>query len=297
MNNSFRQFVQKLIPLYSEREARHIADMVFEKVTCFTRLDRITMSDFPLTALQKQKIEEMEKQLIDYMPVQYVLGEAWFYNLKLKVNSNVLIPRPETEELVSWIIEDIKKGKKWSSENGIPSLRGLDIGTGSGCIAIALKKNIPAIKMIGIDKSDAAVQVAKENGMLNQADVDFEEADMTDTNFISHLPDLEMIVSNPPYVPLSEKREMQPQVALYEPAQALFAPDEDPLFFYKAILKISAEKLVNEGSIYFEIDEGNGKEILGLMEKNGFKDATLRKDLSGHDRMIRGTKQDRVITT
>lgn len=291
LKGSFRQFVQRLTPLYPEREAWHIADMVFENITGFSRFDRITKSDYSLATVQMQRLKDMERQLLDNMPVQYVLGEAWFYHLKFKVNKDVLIPRPETEELVTWIMEDIKKENTLSTENRVHSLKALDIGTGSGCIAIALKKNIPEIEMIAIDKSNEALQIAKKNAVLNQANVSFQEADMTNEKLISLLPDLDIIVSNPPYVPVREKKDMQPQVALYEPSQALFVPDEDPLLFYKAIFKIAAKKLVNHGKIYFEIHQDYGKEILILMNQHGFEKVTLRKDLAGNERMVKGIKE------
>lgn len=285
LKESFRLFVQRLTSLYSERESHHIADMVFENVTGFSRLDRITKSDYSLTIAQQQRLDDIEKQLLSNMPIQYVLGEAWFYHLKLKVNEGVLIPRPETEELVAWIIEDV------SSANSTEyPLRVLDIGTGSGCIAIALKKNVPGTEMIAIDKSNEALQIARQNAILNGVDIDFLEADMTDEYCISRLPELDIIVSNPPYIPLHEKKGMQLQVALYEPALALFAPDEDPLFFYKAVLSISSNKLVTNGKLYFEIHEGFGEEVSDLMKKNGFKEVVLRQDLTGHDRMIRGIR-------
>jgi release factor glutamine methyltransferase len=203
----------------------------------------------------------------------------------------VLIPRPETEELVTWMIEDIKKEKTVLTETGIHPLRILDIGTGSGCIAITLKKNIPEIEMTAIDKSNEALQVAKKNAVLNQVDIDFIEADMTNDILISQLPDLDIIVSNPPYVPVREKKDMQPQVALYEPSQALFVPDDDPLLFYKAIFKIAAKKLVNNGSLYLEIHRDYGTEIMTLMNQYGFEKITLRKDMAENERMVKGIKE------
>ncbi len=291
LKESFRQFVQRLTPLYPEREAWHIADIAFENITGFSRLDRITKSDSTLTSVQMQRLRDMETQLLNNMPVQYVLGETWFYHLKFKVNSDVLIPRPETEELVAWMIEDIKKEKTVLTETSIHPLRILDIGTGSGCIAITLKKNIPEIEMTAIDKSNEALQVAKKNAVLNQVDIDFIEADMTKGNVIFQLPDFDMIVSNPPYVPIREKKNMQPQVALYEPSQALFVPDADPLLFYKAIFKIAAKKLVNRGEIYFEIHQDYSKEILILMDQHGFEEVILRKDMAGNERMVKGIKE------
>lgn len=291
LKESFRQFVQRLISLYSEREAWHIADMIFEEVTGFSRLDRITKPDYTLTTVQMQRLKEMEMQLLNNMPVQYVLGEAWFYHLKFKVNNNVLIPRPETEELVTWIIEDIKKEKTVSTETSSHPWRILDIGTGSGCIAIALKKNIPEIEMIAIDKSKEALQIAKKNAVLNQVDISFQEADMTDEKLVSLLPDLDIIVSNPPYVPVGEKKDMQPQVSLYEPPQALFVPDEDPLLFYKAIFTRAAKKLVNNGKAYLEIHADYGKEIIALMNQHGFEEITLREDMAGNERMVKGMKR------
>lgn len=290
IKEAFRQFVQELLPLYSAREAAQISDMTFKYVTGLSRLDRITKSGIFLTALQKQKLEEMGKRLLHHEPVQYVLGEAWFYRLKFKVNKNVLIPRPETEELVTWIIGDIKKEYPLSGGDVKKPFTILDIGTGSGCIAIALKNSIPAWQVLAIDKSKDALDMAKRNARDNLADISFYEMDITEDRHTSPLPQVDIIVSNPPYIPFKERAELQALVKDYEPGMALFVPDDDPLYFYKAIVGLSKTKLVEGGKLYFETHQNYAARVVELLEGAHFKNIILKKDISGNDRMVQGKR-------
>lgn len=232
-------------------------------------------------------------QLLQYKPIQYILGEAWFYRLLFRVNPSVLIPRPETEELVQWVIEDVS-----NQLAGLPKshqMNILDVGTGSGCIAIALKKNLPELNVIAIDKSRDALEVAKENASANQTAVSFYDMDITRTESTSSLPDLNIIISNPPYISLREENELQAQVKDYEPKIALFVPDNDPLFFYKAILKLSDNKLVTGGKLYFEAHQDHASDVAELLRHKSFKKVVLKKDISGNDRMVSAEKADESL--
>lgn len=285
LKQSFHQFYNRLVSIYREREARHIADLIFEKITGYSRLDRITKPDIKLTPEQQETLDKKLSRLLQHIPVQYVLGEAWFYQLPFRVNEHVLIPRPETEELVSWILDELKENALL--KKSVPSTI-LDIGTGSGCIAIALKKNFPAVQVMGMDKSAEALKTAKENAALNQVNVDFFQEDLLTFDFEKELPAFDLIVSNPPYIPLKEKAEMQPQVAEHEPSAALFVPDDDPLIFYRAILNMAQKKLIPGGKVFMEIHENFGAEMRELFQHYPFKDIILKKDMTGRDRMICG---------
>ncbi len=216
-------------------------------------------------------------------PLQYVLGETEFYGLRFKVNPSVLIPRPETEELVEWIISDLPKPK-----TSIEGLKIIDIGTGSGCIPISLKKNLPEAQLFALDISPEALDVSIQNAALNQTTVNFIQADIL--NLLNKQLIAEkfgIIVSNPPYVTDAEKEQMLPNVLQHEPHLALFVPDNDPLIFYKAIADFAIKHLDTTGSLYLEINENLGEETVQLLKQMGFKKIVLRQDLSGKDRMIR----------
>jgi len=236
----------------------------------------------------KRSLTEEEQSLFDNalcqlekdVPIQYILGETEFYGLKFRLTPDVLIPRPETEELVDWIIKETAPGK----------ISILDIGTGSGCIAINLAKHFPDAKVFAIDISSKALAVAEENARLNQVQVDFFQVDVLNDAIPDKLWDV--IVSNPPYVRNSEKEKMQANVLDYEPHTALFVTDEEPLLFYRKIAEISKTHLVPNGSLYFEINEAYGMEVIKLLETLGFKKVTLKKDFFGKDRMVGAIKPD-----
>ena len=222
------------------------------------------------------------ERLQEKEPVQYIVGETYFYNLKLRVNSEVLIPRPETEELVAWIISDVEKYNKNKT------IRTLDIGTGSGCIAISLAKNLPNIEVWAIDISPKALQVAKENANTHQVAVHFLEADILKTDELPKTYD--MIISNPPYVRRQERSQMHGNVLQFEPDQALYVSDDNPLLFYKKIIVLATKYLNEKGCLYFEINQYLGKEVVQLLEQNGYKNIELRKDFLGNNRMLRAAK-------
>lgn len=281
----FRQFYKQLLSIYQEREASHIAHLVFEQVTGLSRLDIITKAHHTLTQSQKDELNIKCHHLLHHKPVQYVLNECTFYHLSFFVDENVLIPRPETEELVGWIIHSFSGDQGQRHE--IPVI--LDAGTGSGCIAVVLKKNLPRTTVLALDKSKDALQVARKNANTHHADISFFQGDLLENNWFGALPPIDILVSNPPYIPQSEKTSMQKNVADFEPDLALFVPDEDPLRFYKALIACARQKLVPGGNLFLEVHEDLARAVSRLLQKNHFH-VELRKDMSGKDRMIRAGK-------
>lgn len=274
---AFTLIINTLGPLQGNREAANIAHIVIEHITGMGRLDRVIHKDKLLSAVEEQQLQQALEALLKHEPVQYVTGKAWFYGLEFTVNSHVLIPRPETEELVEWIVKDVQSPVKI-----------LDIGTGSGAIPIALKKELPAATVWSVDVSAGALEVATQNSRDLKLDVHFEQIDILDTTATQALPMFDIIVSNPPYICESEQKDMEEQVIAYEPKIALFVPDNDALLFYRQIGLLAQKKLTTGGLLYFEINEAFGKEVVTLLEEQGFKNVTLKQDLYGKDRMVKG---------
>lgn len=232
-----------------------------------------------------EKLKHVIAELKTNKPLQYILGTTEFYGCKLRVNEHVLIPRPETEELVDLIISDQRASTT-------QDLSILDIGCGSGCIAIALKKNIPDATVSALDISDEALLIAKANALLNQAKINFLQADILaplSSNKGAEVFDI--IVSNPPYVRISEKEKMDKNVVEHEPHIALFVNDNDPLLFYNTIADFASRNLSQGGKLYFEINETLGNDVKKLLEGKGFKNVEVKKDMSGKDRIAVGSKQ------
>lgn len=277
---AYRQLLAQLFEIYDTREAANIADWVIEHATGQRKIDRIVYKDLPVSEQQQTALAKIAGELLQHRPVQYVLGEAWFMDMKLLVNENVLIPRPETEELVEWIIRDIKK-------SGNQKISLIDIGTGSGCIPVVIKKKFQEATVTAIDVSEDALQVAKQNSAKQKSVVNFLHLDFLHENEWNKLGEYDIIVSNPPYVKRSEAVEMRENVLKYEPHLALFVPDDDALVFYEAIAIFSRQHLKLKGCVYVEINEALGKQVTDVFEKNGFPDIMLEKDLQGKDRMIR----------
>lgn len=277
---AYQRLLAQLYELYDNREAANIADMAIEHVTGQRKIERIVYKDLPVNEAQQNKLEKIADELLNQRPVQYVLGEAWFMDMKLMVNEHVLIPRPETEELVQWIIDDIIK-----SSNKEVSV--IDIGTGSGCIPIALKKKLPAINVSAIDVSKDTLHAAKLNSIELKAVIDFLHLDFLKEEEWKVLDKYDIIISNPPYIKQSEESAMRDNVLKYEPHLALFVPNEDALLFYKKIAKFCREHLKPEGSVYVEINEALGKEVAELFKKLGFTTVQLKKDMQGKDRMVK----------
>ena len=284
---------QQLILMYDEREATSIASMVMENVTGLTRIDRLTKNDEPLVVQQLHHLTEVVQRLGQHEPIQYVLGESFFHGLKLYVNNHVLIPRPETEELVEWIINDVKTSgknvfqRKEGEADETTQLKVLDVGTGSGCIALALKKAMPKAEVWGCDVSDEALNVARRNGAQLDIRVDFQGINFLDESQQRSLPTVDIIVSNPPYVPEKDKATMRPNVLAHEPHAALFVPDDDVLIFYKTLALFGHKRLYENGCIYIEISENAAKETVRIFKEAGYNNVEIKKDMQGKDRMIK----------
>lgn len=264
---------------YDDREAANIADWVLEYITGKKKIDHLINAQALLPADQLIKLTTLLDELAVNRPVQYVLGEAWFAGMKFFVNESVLIPRPETEELVEWIVEESQKSK-------VKSQKLLDIGTGSGCIAISLKKKLPDVEVSAIDVSEAALTVAKQNALSVDAVIEFSQLNFLEEKNWKLLPVYDIIVSNPPYIKQSEESSMAANVLAFEPALALFVPDNDALLFYRKIALFGKDHLSENGNIFLEINEALGKEVVTLYEEAGYT-CELRKDLQGKDRMVR----------
>ncbi|MBP5583649.1 MAG: peptide chain release factor N(5)-glutamine methyltransferase [Bacteroidales bacterium] len=240
----------------------------------------ILHKDDELSDTQKNYFEQCLQRLATAEPVQYIRGKADFYDLQFLVNPSVLIPRQETEELVNVILQE--------HDNKTPKI--IDLGTGSGCIAITLAKHLPNAKVSAVDVSEQALQTAKSNALKNDVSVDFYLGDMQDDDFMSQFPKFDIIVSNPPYVCQAEKNEMRQNVLQYEPHLALFVEDNNPLQFYRTIAHFASKHLAENGTIYCEINETLGKETKQLFESFGFSKCEIRKDLFGKDRIVKVQK-------
>lgn len=288
---------QQLKQHYDEGESMEMAAIVMEHLTGQNRLQRLAQKEAQLQEQQLQLLNEINQRLQKNEPVQYIMGEAYFGPLKLFVDTSVLIPRPETEELVRWVVEDVKaQGKPVFQPNGNEAdkttlLKILDVGTGSGCIALLLKHLMPLAEVWGCDASDAALNIARRNGSELDIRVDFVPLDFLDAAQQVQLPTVDIIVSNPPYIPLSDKETMQPNVVAHEPHLALFVPDNDALVFYKALAQFGKERLYAGGAIYVEIHEALGAEVVALFEKEGYKNVLIKKDMQGKDRMVKAEKR------
>ena len=279
INSLFRDELKNIYP-FDEIEA--LIFFTFNECLGFTKNEIKTNADQLIKKEDADRIKNIVTQLKQHKPIQYIIGSTEFYGIKLKVNEHVLIPRPETEELVDIIIKD-------HSQTLIANHTILDIGTGSGCIAIALKKNIPTATVAAIDISEKAIDQAKQNAKLNNVTINFLQQDVLKS--FSHA-DIKynIIVSNPPYICHSEKRKMDKNVLDHEPNIALYVPDEDALLFYKAITNFAINHLEHGGKLYFEINEKYGDGVTDLLIKRGFNNVILRKDMSGKERMVIATK-------
>lgn len=274
-------FLKTLTPQYGEGEARAMSRYVFEDYFG-SKNDTDTFLDFLI-----EDFEKIKKRLLAGEPVQYVVGFAWFYGLKFKVNSNVLIPRPETEELVEWVLETTKKNSPFAIHHS--SLKVLDIGTGSGCIPVTLKVKNAALNVSAVDISEGALITASRNAYRMNADIDFKRIDILNENDWTQLSDFHIIISNPPYIPHKEKALMETNVLDYEPHLALFVDNDDALIFYEKIADFAKTHLYTEGDLFFECNEYNAKEVVDMLYNKGFRTVELRQDMSGKDRMIRAT--------
>lgn len=268
---------KELAGIFPSQEIESLIFLIFEKIKGYSRTQFVLAKDEILSEQQMHELEEIAARLKNHEPIQYILGTTEFYGLPFYTTPGVLIPRPETEELVQWIIE----------ENQFNSPAVLDICTGSGCIAIALKKNLPQAKVMACDISPICIDTALRNAQFNAADITVVEYDILKEIRQVSFPGFDIIVSNPPYVRESEKQMMEKNVLEYEPALALFVPDEEPLLFYKRIADFSLQHLHPNGRLYFEINEAFGKQCTEMLHAKGFSQILLKKDLNGKDRMVR----------
>jgi len=306
VQEAYKQLQLQLCALYDDREAANIADLVMEHVTGQRRIDRMVNKQAPITDVQQATIAQYTAQLLQHTPVQYVLHEAWFAGMKLYVDENVLIPRPETEELVGWILESqlpvtsyqlpVNKAneevsissKTQSPETGNRKpITVLDIGTGSGCIPVALKKKMRGWNVHAVDISTGALEVAKRNAAGQDTEVSFYLLDILDEAAWQQLPVFDVIVSNPPYIRESEADTIHTNVLAFEPHTALFVPDKDALLFYRKIADFALTHLRAKGLLFFEINEALGNAVCDMLAAKGFVDIELKKDLQGKDRMVR----------
>lgn len=270
--------LNKLRSICSEGEASQITDWVMESLTGSKKAERMIYKNESITAKEEAQLLQYTERLLAHEPVQYVLNEAWFCGFRFYVDKNVLIPRPETEELVEWIISNCKFP--------VDELKILDIGSGSGCIAISLKRRIRKAEVWGCDISEAALTVARRNANALGTGVNFMPLDFLDKEQQQQLPAFDIIVSNPPYVPEDDKTAMQKNVLDYEPHTALFVPDNDPLVFYNAIAEFGKTHLNKEGSIYCEIHENLGAAAEELFQSKDYS-TEIKKDMQQKDRMIK----------
>ncbi|MCB0776039.1 MAG: peptide chain release factor N(5)-glutamine methyltransferase [Chitinophagaceae bacterium] len=278
MQEATYYLLNQLQPIYGKSEASAITDLVMEKLTGSGKAERMIYKNEAITAKEEEKLKVYTEKLLQHEPVQYVLHEAWFAGLKFYVDPSVLIPRPETEELVEWIIEDVKFP--------VDELSILDIGSGSGCIPITLKRRMKRTDVWSCDISEPALEVAKKNAATLNAAIQFRLLNILQSAEWESLPQFDVIASNPPYVPAADKSNMSRNVLAYEPHTALFVPDEDPLLFYKAIAELGKQKLKKDGKIYCEIYEDLGDETTTLFQKEGYK-TELRKDMQQKNRLIK----------
>jgi len=270
-----KYFLEKLTPLYDSMEAERFFAIALEELKGWKRSDLALNPDAQLSGGDMEKWNDVLAALETQKPIQYIFGKAHFYGLEFEVNENTLIPRPETEELVEWII----------SENNVKgSINIIDIGTGSGCIAIALAKNLTDASVSAIDVSEGALATAKRNAVHNKTSVNFILKDILAADELPQQYDV--IVSNPPYVRNLEKEEIKENVLQYEPHLALFVDDNDPLIFYRKIALLAKEWLSPNGRLYFEINQYLGSETVQMLEDLGFTNVVLKKDMYGNDRMI-----------
>jgi release factor glutamine methyltransferase len=282
ISEAYIDFTEKLKTVYEDREAENISDWIFENVTGLKKWQRRENKKNELTENHFEKIENYLEKLMKHTPVQYVLNEAWFYKMKFFVNENVLIPRPETEELVEWIINDLKNTGADSEATNI-----VDIGTGSGCIPVALKKELPDSNISAIEVSEKALLVAKKNAAKLNASINFFQINFLNEDAWKPLQAYDTIVSNPPYIPFNEKEILAKNVTDFEPAIALFVENNDPFIFYKKIAEFSKAHLKPKGKIFVEVHEAYANEVKNIFENSGYK-SEIKKDIYGKERMVKG---------
>ncbi len=270
-------YQKELVLLYGEKESAALLNRLILHFFGLTRVEQSLQPGFRLSETEILKLHFAVKELKAEKPVQYITGETEFAGLKIKVTPDVLIPRPETEEMVEKIVKDNLAGEE---------LEILDIGTGSGCIALALKKSLPFSKVIAVDVSRGALSVAKENGLLNNLEIELFQTDILDKAESNRLGSFNVIVSNPPYVTEDDKKMMKNNVVNHEPHLALFVSNDNPLLFYRIIANFAKVHLVPKGSLWFEVNENLAKEVGNLLQQKGFKNIKRHLDFYGKERFV-----------
>lgn len=273
----YLDYLLQLQQIYSPGEALVITDRAFDAIANIRHAELIKDPAKQLNNKTTRQLFDAFVQLIEHKPIQYVIAEAWFYHLKFKVNESVLIPRPETEELAELLIRDCRSFKR--------ALSIVDIGTGSGCIAVAIKKNIPGAIVSAIDISENALKVASENAREHRTEVELIQLDFLDESTWDRLPQYHFIISNPPYVPTKEKEKLAKNVVDYEPHLAIFVPDEDPLLFYKKIADFGLLHLNSNGKIYLEVHQDLAKEAKAIFDTS-YTHTSIKNDMFGRERML-----------
>jgi release factor glutamine methyltransferase len=274
------KYISELKALYEENEARQLLTILIHDFFGFSRAGLVLNPDLRLSESEILQLHFAVKDLKSYKPIQYITGKSEFLGLTFQVNESVLIPRPETEELVQLIISKEKK----------KNLNVLDVGTGSGCIAISLEKKLISPKVCAIDVDENALNTASANATQNSSTVKFIKVDMLDENSWNEIGVFDIIVSNPPYATINDKTFMQENILNYEPHLALFVPENDEIVFYKKICRFAQEHLVAKGRIYFEINENKAPEIENLLNQKGFKTIEIHKDFRGKWRFASAIK-------
>ena len=275
-------FQKELSSLYDAMEIESFFFLILEQFRNLKRIDLALQPDLEFSEAEISQWNLVLEQLKQEIPIQYILGKTHFYGLEFQVNPNVLIPRPETEELVDWII-------KTNSNGNLSTIKIIDIGTGSGCIAISLAKNLPNASVFALDVSKKALEMAQINALQNETKITFIENNILETTSFEQ--QFDVIVSNPPYVRNLEKAEIKKNVLENEPHLALFVADDDALLFYRKIAQIAMKNLQPRGQLYFEINQYLGKETFDLLADLGFQNIELRQDIYGNDRMISCRKE------
>jgi release factor glutamine methyltransferase len=281
-NQAFYELKSQLQPLYDKREAASVAHELISHLTSLNKVQRLLRKETLFTEDQQAQYEKARKELIEGVPLQYATHSAWFMGQEYYVNEHVLIPRPETEELVQLILEKFRASSQ--------KLKILDIGTGSGCIAISLKLALEQAEVTGCDISHEALEVARHNAKKMGAQTDFLQIDFLDASQHTKMGTYEVIVSNPPYIPIAEKERLHPNVKDHEPGLALFVPDDDALVFYRAIALFGRKYLNTNGYIYCELDTGHAFKCKDLFEGAGYENVEIKKDIHGNWRMLKAEK-------
>jgi release factor glutamine methyltransferase len=280
LNEARTVLTKELKNVYETDELRNITELVIEHITNMSRAEQVKNKVPYLTCTQLENLDAITERLKKNEPVQYVLGEAWFAGMKFKVNKDVLIPRPETEELVDWIVKEAVSYE-------LRAMSILDVGTGSGCIPITLKKKLPQASVSAIDVCSEALFTATENAIELNTDIDFLLLDFLDEEKWKELGQYDIIVSNPPYVKQSEINAMHERVKEFEPHLALFVPDNDSLLFYKKLSDFAKTHLNPGGNLFVEVNEGLGRNVEELFLVKGFNSVKIKKDMQGKDRMVK----------